>query len=97
VADSDKKVVSVFVRFRAPLHAVYMYRSLEIEMATNRCILDEILRTVCSIYFVKVHVPETKGLLEEIEQKFKRIEADRQVRVSVGTRCYKSEIMCPGC
>jgi hypothetical protein len=31
-----------------------------------------------SIYFVKVHVPETKGLtLEEIEQKFKSIEAER--------------------
>jgi hypothetical protein len=32
-----------------------------------------------SIYFVKVHVPETKGLtLEEIEQTFKGIEAERR-------------------
>jgi hypothetical protein len=33
---------------------------------------------VHSIYFVKVHIPETKGLtLEEIEQKFKNMEAER--------------------
>lgn len=48
-------------------------------MIANRCILYSIVVTCArSIYFVKIHVPETKGLtLEEIEQKFKRIEAER--------------------
>jgi hypothetical protein len=58
---------------------IYVYVSLSRnDMAPNRCILNVILGTVRSINFVKVYVPETKGLtLEEIEQHFKRIEADR--------------------